>query len=91
MSGIMMTAVRTARMTAGVIKTVAMEMATVVVGMGDIPITLVRSTATLIIEDAHPAAAGDVEGVLHTLATAVISQARAVAALIHDLWMHITL
>ena len=39
MSGVMMTAVATARMTAGVITTVAMEMATVMVDMGGMPIT----------------------------------------------------
>ena len=39
MEGIIMTAVETAGMTVGVITTVAMEMATALVDMGEIPIT----------------------------------------------------
>ena len=91
MEGVMMTAVETAGMNAGVITAVAMEMVTAVVDMGDMPITWVRSAAALILVSAHPSAEGAVEGVLHTLAPSVGSQEIAVAALLHALWMHTTL
>ena len=60
MEGVMMTAVATSGMTTGVIKTVTTEMATVVVYMGDIPITRMRSAAAIILVAAHPAVSGSV-------------------------------
>ena len=74
MAGVMMNSVAIAGMNAGVITRVAMEMATAVVDMGDIPITWVRSAAAIILVSAHPSAAGSVEGVLHTLSPSVGSQ-----------------
>ena len=59
--------------------------------MGDIPITWVRSAVALIFVAANLDTSGSMAGVLHTLATTVVSQARDVAALLHAMWMHTTL
>ena len=88
MEGVMMTAVATSGMTTGVIKTVTTEMATVVVYMGDIPITRMRSAAAIILVAAYPDTAGAAEGVLHTLALVVGYQTRDISTLLHPLFMH---